>query len=143
MEIKKKCLYTTLEVCKDATQEQIKSSYKKLALKWHPDKHKEEDRDKATEEFKIISEAYSVLSNEKRKKFYDKHGKIDEGDDADDAGFMDEVFTMFFGGGKGGSSFDDFDDFIHILEGDNDKKSRKLFRELGRQARPKGGRAGL
>ena len=55
---------------------------------------------------------------------------------------MDEVFTMFFGTGKK-SSFADMDDFINILEGDNDKKTRKMFRELGRSYRPKGGRAGL
>jgi|LakMenEpi03Aug12_release.lakeMendotaPanAssembly.Ray.scaffolds.fasta_scaffold1097350_2 hypothetical protein len=56
---------------------------------------------------------------------------------------MDEVFTMFFSTGGKSNSFEDFDDFIKILEGDNDKKSRKMFRELGRSYRPKGGRAGL
>jgi hypothetical protein len=56
---------------------------------------------------------------------------------------MDEVFTMFFSTGGKSSSFEDFDDFIKILEGDNDKKSRKMFRDLGRSYRPKGGRAGL
>jgi len=82
MEAKKtKCLYTTLGVQKSATQDQIKSAYKKLALKWHPDKHKEEDRERATEEFKIISEAYSVLSNEKRRAYYDKNGTIEGADD--------------------------------------------------------------
>ena len=62
-------------------------------------------------------------------------------DAADAEGFMDEVFTMFFSGSS--NAFTDMDDFIKILEGDNDKKTRKMFRDLGRNYRPKGGRAGL
>jgi hypothetical protein len=49
---------------------------------------------------------------------------------------MDEVFNMFFDGG-------DMDEFIRILEGDNDKKTRKMFRDLGKNYRPRAGRAGL
>ena len=56
---------------------------------------------------------------------------------------MDEVFSMFFTTGDKHSPFSDFDDFIKILEGDNDKRTRKMFRDLGKGYRPRGGRAGL
>jgi DnaJ-class molecular chaperone len=118
--------------------------YLTIFKRWHPDKHKEEDRERATEEFKVISEAYSVLSNEKRRAYYDKHGTVEGVDDAADAQeFMDEVFTMFFSAGDMHSPFSDFDEFIKILEGDNDKRTRKMFRDLGKGYRPKGGRTGL
>jgi len=68
----------------------IKTAYKKLALKWHPDKHPEEERDAATEKFKQVSEAYSILSNEKRKKYFDKHGSMEGEDDNID---FDDVFS--------------------------------------------------
>jgi len=73
--------YIELDVQKTADIAQIKSAYKKLALKWHPDKHPEEQRDMATEKFKQVSEAYSILSNEKRRKYFDKHGTIEGEDD--------------------------------------------------------------
>jgi len=85
-----------------------------------------------------------VLSNEKRRAFYDKHGTIEGVDDAAEAQeFMDEVFSMFFTGGSKVSPFDDIDDFIKILEADNNKRTRKMFGDLGKAYRPKGGRAGL
>ena len=85
-----------------------------MALKWHPDKNKEADREEATEKFKKISEAYSVLSNEKSRAYFDKFGRIegDESDMADASAFMDDLFSQFFGGG----TFDDFDEFIEVLE---------------------------
>ena len=92
----------------------------------------------------MISEAYSVLSNEKRRSYYDKHGTVEGVDDAAEASeFMDEVFSMFFSTEGMASPFSDMDDFIKILEGDNDKRTRKMFRDLGKGYRPKGGRAGL
>ena len=60
--------------------------------KWHPDKHAEEEREKATEEFKKISEAYSVLSNEQKRDHYDKYGTIEGSEDGMDMqGFMDDL----------------------------------------------------
>ena len=134
-------LYSLLEVEKTATQAQIKTSYKKLALKWHPDKHPESERDAATEKFKEISGAYSVLSNEQKRAYYDKYGRI-EGSDEDmqeTEAFMEDLMRQFFGGGMN-TGFDDFDEFVDILEGGNDKAFRKMFRDLGRNARVSGGR---
>jgi curved DNA-binding protein len=61
--------YKVLGVSKNATADEIKKSYRKLARKWHPDANKGEA--KAEERFKEISEAYNVLSDEKRRKEYD------------------------------------------------------------------------
>ena len=68
----KRDYYDVLGINKSASQEQIKSAYRKLAVKYHPDKNK---GDKASEEkFKEASEAYHVLSNTERKQNYDNFG---------------------------------------------------------------------
>ena len=66
--------YEILGVNKNATQDEIKNAYHKLAMKFHPDRHvndSEEEKKKAEEKFKEISEAYEVLSNEEKRKEYD------------------------------------------------------------------------
>jgi len=60
--------YEILNVKKDASQEEIKKAYKKLAKKLHPDVSKEKNSE---EEFKIVTEAYTVLSDERRRQIYD------------------------------------------------------------------------
>lgn len=135
--------YTELDVPKTADQALIKSAYRKLALKWHPDKHPESDREQATEKFKMVSEAYSILSNEKRKSYFDKHGCMEGEDDQVD---FDDIFSQMFG--KAGASFtfsfdEMFDDFSDVLKGSrqDNKAFKKLFKDLGRGARikqPKG-----
>ena len=68
----KRDYYEVLGVNKSASADQIKSAYRKLAVKYHPDKNK---NDKAAEEkFKEASEAYHVLSNSERKQNYDNFG---------------------------------------------------------------------
>ena len=68
----KRDYYEVLGVNKSASADQIKSAYRKLAVKYHPDKNK---GDKAAEEkFKEASEAYHILSDEKRKANYDQFG---------------------------------------------------------------------
>ncbi|MCF8054312.1 MAG: DnaJ domain-containing protein [Deltaproteobacteria bacterium] len=67
--------YSVLGVSKSSTAEEIKKAYRKLALKYHPDKN---PNDKATEDkFKQISEAYAVLSDADKKKQYDTYGSED------------------------------------------------------------------
>lgn len=67
--------YKTLGIDKTATPEEIKKAYRKLALKYHPDKTQ---GDKALEDkFKIISEAYAVLSDPEKRKQYDTYGSAD------------------------------------------------------------------
>ena len=115
----KKDYYKILGVEKDATEEQIRKAYKKLAIKWHPDKNPD-NRKQAEEKFKEIGEAYSVLSDPKKRRDYD-HGGFSFEDFGFDDGFDPmEIFRSFFHkhgkkgkGEKGefGFGFDD-DDFF-------------------------------
>uniref|UniRef100_A0A0K0DDZ6 J domain-containing protein n=1 Tax=Angiostrongylus cantonensis TaxID=6313 RepID=A0A0K0DDZ6_ANGCA len=67
-----KCHYEVLEVPRDADEETIKKSYRKLALKWHPDKNL--DRlEECTKYFALVQSAYEVLSDPHEKAFYDRH----------------------------------------------------------------------
>jgi molecular chaperone DnaJ len=69
----KKDYYETLGIAKDASADDIKSSYRKLAKQYHPDVTKE-DSAHAEERFKQISEAYEVLADQEKRKLYDKYG---------------------------------------------------------------------
>lgn len=66
--------YAILEVPKSASEQDIKKAYRKLALKWHPDKNPD-NKEEAEENFKLISEAYDVLSDKEKRKIYDRYGK--------------------------------------------------------------------
>ena len=65
--------YKTLGVERTATTEQIKKAYRRLAMKWHPDRNSE-NKAEAESKFKEIGEAYSVLSDDTKRKQYDLHG---------------------------------------------------------------------
>lgn len=67
----KRDYYEVLGVAKDSSDSQLKSAYRKLALKWHPDKNKEKN---AETKFKEINEAYEVLSNREKRTKYDQFG---------------------------------------------------------------------
>ena len=67
--------YLILGINKDASDEDIKKSYKKLALQYHPDKN--QGNEEATEKFKEIAEAYSILSNKEKRHHYDMMGDVD------------------------------------------------------------------
>lgn len=66
--------YKILEVPRTAQNADIKKAYRRLALKWHPDKNPDK-KDEAERKFKDISEAYEVLSDEQKRAIYDKYGK--------------------------------------------------------------------
>lgn len=75
-----KDLYGILGVAKNATDEEIKKAYRKLALKYHPDKISSSDektKKESEDKFKEISEAYSILSDKKKRQQYDTFGTID------------------------------------------------------------------
>ncbi len=97
-------LYEELEVTRTAKPEEIKQSYRKLALKWHPDKNKGNE-EQATAKFQRISEAYTILSDPQKKERYDKYGTINE-EDFDFQDFMSHFdFQDIFGGLFGDLTF--------------------------------------
>ena len=67
-----KCYYEVLGVERSATADQIKKAHRKLALKWHPDKNKD-NAEEAHKVYQVIQEAYDCLSDPQEKAFYDKH----------------------------------------------------------------------
>ncbi|NTW07144.1 MAG: J domain-containing protein [Syntrophaceae bacterium] len=69
--------YEILGVNKKASAEEIKKAYRKLAVKWHPDKNPN-NKAAAEEKFKKISEAYAVLSDEEKRRNYDNFGSADQ-----------------------------------------------------------------
>lgn len=96
--------YDVLEINGNASENEIRKAYRRLALIWHPDKNPE-NKELAEYEFKKISEAYEVLSDPKKKEIYDRYGKLTP--DLSEAspessfasGFRDpnDVFRDFFG----------------------------------------------
>jgi len=66
--------YKVLGVARNSTMQEISKAYRKLALKYHPDKNPD-DREMAEEQFKKVSEAYDVLHDEEKRKIYDQYGK--------------------------------------------------------------------
>ncbi|OAR02607.1 hypothetical protein LLEC1_02512 [Akanthomyces lecanii] len=70
--VKETKLYDTLGVKPEATQDEIKKGYRKAALKWHPDKNKDDPN--SSEKFKECSQAYEILSDPEKRKIYDDYG---------------------------------------------------------------------
>lgn len=69
--VKPKSHYAALGVPIDASQEDIKKAHKRMALKYHPDKAKEEEREECAAKFKAAQEAFEALSDEKQREVYD------------------------------------------------------------------------
>lgn len=72
VKVKMKCHYEVLGVPLNASDDDLKKSYRKLALKWHPDKNLD-NSDEAKREFQFIQAAYEVLSDPQERAWYDKH----------------------------------------------------------------------
>ncbi|XP_005094324.1 dnaJ homolog subfamily B member 6 isoform X1 [Aplysia californica] len=68
------CLYDVLGIERSATEQEIKKAYRRLALKWHPDKNPD-NKDEAKRKFQEISEAYDILSDKKKREVYDLYGR--------------------------------------------------------------------
>ena len=104
----KRDYYEVLGILKSASSEEIKKAYRKLALKYHPDKNK---GDKTSEgKFKEASEAYHVLSDKGRRKNYDQFGHAAFEGSGGRGGFSNFDFTSAFSDIFGSDIFDDFFD---------------------------------
>lgn len=103
----KRDYYEVLGVAREATVEEVKLSYKKLARKYHPDVA--DDKADAEVRFREINEAYSVLSDQEKRAHYDRFGHVDPGAGASSyggggAGFgfdIEDIFESMFGMGRG------------------------------------------
>lgn len=118
----KKDYYDVLGVAKSSSQDEIKKAFRKKAIENHPDRNS--DDAKAEERFKEINEAYSILSNDEKRRTYDQfgHSGVNQGqgfngfsssgsgsgfdfsDIFEDAFGGENIFESFFGGGRGGSN---------------------------------------
>ena len=105
--------YKLLGIAKNANDSEIKKAYRKLAVKYHPDKSPADKKEEYTEKFKEITEAYEILCDPKKRQIYDKFGKDAAlGNDNNGPGGNGvnpfDIFNQFFdshGGGGGGGGF--------------------------------------
>ncbi len=100
--MEEKDYYKILGVSRDATEEEIKKSYRKIAMQYHPDRNPE-NKEEAEEKFKIASEAYEVLRDPEKRQIYDHYG-IEGLKGTGFTGFrgFDDIFSTF------GDIFEDF-----------------------------------
>lgn len=105
-------LYEILGVSKDSSKAELKSAYRKLAKKYHPDVNP--DNKEAEEQFKEVNFAYEILSDDDRRRRYDTYGEASFNNNAGGGsgfgGFADmgDIFESFFGGFSNFSGFSDF-----------------------------------
>lgn len=117
----KRDYYEVLGVNKDATDDELKKAYRKLAKKYHPDAN-QENKAEAEAKFKEVNEAYETLSDSQKRKMYDQFGPDGPqgfgggaggpfggqggyySSDFGDFGDLGDIFSSFFGGGFGGRS---------------------------------------
>jgi molecular chaperone DnaJ len=115
----KKDYYQVLGVSRDASADEIKKSYRKLAMQHHPDRN--HDNPQAEEKFKEASEAYSVLGNSEKRQIYDQYGA--EGLRSGGAGFDSGFFSD--------SIFSDFGDILGDMFGFGGASTQRQGSDLG------------
>jgi molecular chaperone DnaJ len=139
----KRDYYEVLEVQKNASKDDIKNAYRKLALKFHPDRNKSPG---AEDKFKEISEAYAVLSDNEKRTKYDTYGHVGTDDafrgseanfeeifkDMGFGGFAKTIFEQMFGGRGGGGRFEGSDPFggFGFNIGGNRGKGRDILYDM-------------
>ncbi len=124
--------YKILGVSKDATKEEIKRAYRKLAKKYHPDLNPD-NREEAEEKFKEISEAYEVLMDDEKRAIYDRYGEDGlKGRVFDQGGFTWNDFTHF---SDLNDIFQGFDEFLRGIFGFSRGPERRRGRDLSARVR--------
>ena len=103
--MEKRDYYEVLGISKDASEQEIKKAYRKMAMKYHPDKN--QGNKESEEQFKEVNEAYEVLSDPQKRRTYDQFGH---------AGFSGGGFGQ--GGFSGGQGFGGFEDMFGDIFGD-------------------------
>nr|XP_056704473.1 dnaJ homolog subfamily C member 21 [Euleptes europaea] len=115
-----KCHYEVLGVKRDAAEEELKRAYRRLALRWHPDKNLEK-AEEAAEQFKLIQAAYDVLSDPQERAWYDNHreallkGGVD-GEYQDDSVDILRFFTVTCYSGYGDDEKGFYAVYRHVFE---------------------------
>lgn len=123
--------YKILQVDKNAKDEDLKKAYRKLAMKWHPDKNPNNKKD-AEAKFKQISEAYDVLSDPQKRAVYDQYGE---------EGLKGQVPPEAAAGGPGGATFFQTGDGPNVFRF-NPRNANDIFAEFFGGSSPFGGGAG-
>ncbi|XP_064647328.1 dnaJ homolog subfamily B member 6-like isoform X1 [Lineus longissimus] len=117
--------YDTLGVPRNASETEIKKAYRKMALKWHPDKNPD-NKENAEKRFKEVSEAYEVLSDKSKREIYDRYGK--EG--LLSQGGVQPDFNSQFGGMSDFDHFGGFGGFSSHSHGFRFRDPEDVFREF-------------
>ncbi|KAK5813610.1 DnaJ subfamily B member 6 [Gossypium arboreum] len=120
------CYYTILGIRKDASFSDIRTAYRKLALKWHPDRYVTNPAvaGEAKLRFQQIQEAYSVLSNGSKRSMYDASLYDPSADDDQDfCDFMQEMISMMNNVKDEGDSFEDLQKMFADMVGSGDGMS--------------------
>ncbi len=132
--MEKRCYYEVLTVSRNATTGDIKKSYRKLAVMYHPDKNPD-DKD-AEEKFKELGEAYEVLMDDQKRAAYDRYGHraFSQGTGPSAGGGFSgadafDIFREVFSGGGGGGIFEE------IFGGGGGRASRTERRKRGSDLR--------
>ncbi|XP_033156096.1 dnaJ homolog subfamily B member 6-A isoform X1 [Drosophila mauritiana] len=95
--------YKVLDVARSATDSEVKKAYRKLALKWHPDKNPD-NLDEANKRFRELSEAYEVLSDARKRRIYDARATLHKSSNSGSSSSNSSSYTRYRSGGSGGSS---------------------------------------
>ena len=131
--MKIKDYYDILNVPKDCTETEIKKSYRKLAMLYHPDKNNQNDE--AAKTFQDISESYLVLGNYEKRQLYDQLGyeafldKMDEGEDEIFKQNPQETFESFFGSRNPFASFEFGSMHAELPNKDSPKKGPNIVQK--------------
>ncbi|MBA0554870.1 hypothetical protein Golob_013945 [Gossypium lobatum] len=127
------CYYTILGIRKDASFSDIRAAYRKLALKWHPDRYvtNPADAGEAKLRFQQIQEAYSVLSNGSKRSMYDAslYDPLED-DDQDFCDFMQEMISMMNNVNDEGVSLEDLQKMFADMVGGGDGMSFNVNTDL-------------